>query len=89
MIRWLRKRRQSRLEKQVKNLESQLEAKDRTIAVQQAEIDSMAAVIARDRQRIKAEGAAYAQKRALAEGVTDERPADQGNGRFGPELSVR
>lgn len=58
------------LRQQVKELESKLEAENRRLVVANAEIESMAAVIARDRERIKAEGAAYARSRAESEGVT-------------------
>ena len=58
-----------RLQKQVADLESELEAKERIIKVQQAEIDSLCAVVARDRERIKAEGAAYVRQRAESEGT--------------------
>ena len=44
------------------------------LAIAQAEVEGLAAVIARDRQRIKAETAAYARKQADSEnhGRTDE-----------------
>jgi hypothetical protein len=66
------------LRRQVHTLESQLEAERRRLAVATAEIESMAAVIARDRERIKAEGACYARQRAEAEGVTHEQRTSQG-----------
>lgn len=55
-------------DKRILDLQSQLDAKDRVIGVMQAELDSMAAVIARDRQRVQAEDAEYGRRRALAEG---------------------
>ena len=61
------------LQKQVQELASQLEAEGRRLAVANTLIESMAAVIARDRERIKAEGACYARQRAEAEGVPNER----------------
>ena len=61
------------LQSQVRELESQLEAEHRRLTVADAEIESLAAVVARDRERIKAEGACYARQRAEAEGVTNER----------------
>lgn len=61
------------LQDQIRDLQSELEAERRRLAVANAEIESMAAVIARDRERIKAEGAAYARQRAEAEGVSGER----------------
>ena len=61
------------LRQAVADLETQLDAERRRLAVASAEIESMAAVIARDRERIKAEGACYARQRAEAEGVANER----------------
>jgi hypothetical protein len=46
-----------------------LEAEQRKTRVQQVEIDSLAAVIARDRQRVKAETAIAAHTIAKSEGV--------------------
>ena len=79
---------EKRLQKKVLDLESQLEAKERVIVVMQAEIDSLAAVVARDRQRIHAECAAYSRQQAEAEGNTDEFNR-QGNGRGIPQFSER
>jgi hypothetical protein len=45
-----------------------LEAEQRKTRVQQVEIESLAAVIARDRQRVKAETAVAARTIAAAEG---------------------
>ena len=56
-----------RLEGRIEQLQADIEARDRTLRVQQAELESMAAVIARDRERVKAEGAAYARQRAESE----------------------
>jgi hypothetical protein len=50
-------------------LESELASRDRTIRIQAAEIESLAGVIARDRERVKAESAAYARQRAECEGT--------------------
>lgn len=44
MIRWLKKLRDRRLEKRVAELESELDAERRKLAVAEAEIESMAAV---------------------------------------------
>jgi hypothetical protein len=52
------------------DFQAELDARDRIIRVQQAELDAMAGVLARDRERIKAEGAAYARQRAEHEGAT-------------------
>jgi len=60
------------LQRQVEKLTTELDAERCRLAVANAEIESLAAVIARDRERIKAEGAAYARQRAEAEGVTDD-----------------
>ncbi len=70
-----------KLRKIALDLKSQIEAKDRVIAVMQAEIDSLAAVVARDRQRVAAECASLSRQRADAEGATSERNFE-GNGRI-------
>jgi len=62
-----------KLRNQILDLESTIEAKDRELAVAQVEIENMAQVIARDRARVKAEGAAYARKQAEYEGINDEQ----------------
>ena len=62
------------LRTRIHTLETQLESEGRRLAVANAEIESLAAVIARDRERIKAEGACYARQRAEAEGVTTNEP---------------
>ena len=62
-------RREKQLRKQIADLESQLATRDRTIAVMQVELDAMAGVIARDRERVKAESAAFARQRAECEGT--------------------
>ena len=65
----------TRLEKRVRELETQLAAERAKAAVQQAEIDALAAVIARDRARVQAEMAEYNNRRATAEGMPHERTA--------------
>ena len=75
----------ARLERRVLSLEAEIAKRDRAIAVMQCEIDSMAGVIARDRQRVAAESAIAARQRADAEG-TDEFDST-GNGRFSTQLS--
>lgn len=72
MIRWLTAFFRSR-DQRVLDLESALDAERRKLSVAGAEIESLAAVIARDRQRIQAETAAYARQQADAEGLTNER----------------
>ncbi len=57
------------LRTRIAELESERAAKDRIISVQDAELQSMAGVIARDRERVKAEAAAYARSRAECEGT--------------------
>lgn len=63
---------------QVERLQSDLDASKRCLKVLQTEADSMAAVIARDRERIKAEGACYARQRAEAEVTPGEQRTRQG-----------
>ena len=57
-----------KLEKRILDLESTVAAKDRQLAVAQAEIDSLAGVIARDRMRVASECAIAARTKADAEG---------------------
>ena len=58
------------LAKQLAETREALEAEQRKTRVQQVEIDSLAAVIARDRQRIKAETAIHSRTIAEVEGTT-------------------
>ena len=67
-------RRIQQLLRQVADLQAELEARDRTIRVQAVEIENLAAVVARDRERIKAEAATFARQRAELEGLTDGHP---------------
>ena len=80
-MKWLKRLRNAKLEKRVADLETELDAKKRELAVADAEIESMAAVIARDRARIRAEGAAYVRQQAEAEGMNHEQ-LDEGIRRF-------
>jgi len=79
MLRWWANR---TLLRKLDRLEVELRKRDATIAVLEAERDAMAAVIARDRQRVQAESASYARQRAEAEGVSNER-TDASVHRFG------
>lgn len=54
-------------DERIADLEAKLTVAERTIAIQQAEIDTLSAVIARDRERIKAETSAYVRQRAQNE----------------------
>ena len=56
------------LAKQLADAREALEAEQRKTRVQQVEIDSLAAVIARDRQRVKAETAIASKTIAESEG---------------------
>lgn len=60
-----------RADKRVLDLQSQLDEKDRLISVLKAEIDGLAEVIARDRQRVLAETAQFARQQAEAEGMNE------------------
>jgi len=51
------------------------EATRRQLTIAQAEIDALAAVIARDRMRVLAETANYARQKADSEGTTDAKLA--------------
>ncbi len=71
--RFLKRFATARLQRQVERLSAELAAEQLKTKVVEAERDNLAQVIARDRERIKAEGACYARQRAEAEGVTSER----------------
>lgn len=83
MFGWQKKqppRRQRDLERQLVELQRQLadeqaahEATQRRLTVAEAEIESLAAVLARDRERVSAESAGYARRRAEAEGKQHEQ----------------
>ena len=73
MLKAWNQRKTRRLEKQVLDLQAEIDARDRIVKVFEAERDAMAAVIARDRERVKAESAGFAQLRAEREGLTDGR----------------
>jgi len=74
--RFLRRWADDALRKQVADLRTELEAERRRLTVANAEIESLASVVARDRARIASEGAAYARQRAESEGVTSERNSE-------------
>lgn len=78
--RLLRRWADAALRQQVAILAADLDAAGRKLAVVEAERDALAAVAARDRQRIQAEGAAYARQRAEAEGTPHERRAGESPG---------
>ena len=56
------------------------EATKRELAIAQAELEAMANVIARDRQRVQAEGAEFTRRRAEAEGSNGQ--LNESVGRF-------
>ncbi len=58
--------------KRILDLESQLEALKRVLTIKDAELESLATVIARDRERVKAETAAYIRQRADSEGTHEQ-----------------
>ncbi len=66
------------LQRQVAKLTAELEAERLKTKVVEAERDNLAQVVARDRERIRAEGSCYARQRAEAEGIADEQRTDQG-----------
>lgn len=77
MIKWLKSIRNRRQERRIRQLETDLEIANKRAEVLEAERDNLAAVVARDRQRIQAEAAAYGRKQAEAEGASDEQqPAE-------------
>lgn len=62
-------KRERQLRDRIAELEAELEAEQRRSRVKDAEIESLAAVIARDRERVKAEAATYARQTAENEGL--------------------
>ena len=62
-------KREAKLQKQLDDAQAEIEALKRTQSVLEAERDSMAEVIARDRERIRSELAIYAAKTASAETI--------------------
>lgn len=73
MIKFIRDFLTWRADKRVLDLQARLDEKDRMIEVLKAQIDGMAEVIARDRQRVLSETARYAREQAESEGYNDER----------------
>lgn len=71
-MKWLRDQRVEKLNRQLRQLKSELEAEQLRRQVIEAERDSLAAALARDRERIRAEIAAYARQRAESEGVNHD-----------------
>jgi hypothetical protein len=65
-------KRERQLREQVAELEAELAARDRTIGVMQVELDNLAAVVARDRQRVQAESATFTRQRAECEGTNGQ-----------------
>jgi hypothetical protein len=59
----------AKLERRALDLQAELQAKDRVIAVLQAEIDQLSIVLARDRSRVESELAHFARARAESEGT--------------------
>lgn len=57
------------LQRRVAELEAELSIAKRTTVIQAAEIQTLALVAARDRERVKAELSAYARNRAEHEGT--------------------
>ncbi|MEQ8790253.1 MAG: hypothetical protein RIC55_28415 [Pirellulaceae bacterium] len=65
-----------RKEGELMQAQARIDALERKLAVVESERDNLAAVVARDRARIKAEGAAYARQQAEAEAMTNERTGE-------------
>lgn len=75
---WRRGRKQTAAQKRerllrdrINELEADVKAQQRIVRIQAVEIETLAAVIARDRERVKAEAATFARQRATQEGLTD------------------
>lgn len=80
-MKWLERFATRQVKAQVERLLTDMRKKDSVIAVLEAERDALAAVIARDRQRVQAEAAGFARQRAVEEGVTSERNHEGASGR--------
>lgn len=61
-------KREKKLRDTIAELQADLQAAHRVISVCECEIETLAAVIARDRARVQAETAAYQRARAESEG---------------------
>jgi hypothetical protein len=59
--------------KRILDLEAELEALKRVLTIRDAELESLSSVIARDRERVKAETASYVRQRAEYEGTHGPR----------------
>lgn len=62
-----------KLQREVEKLQANFDAERRRLAVANAEIESLAGVVARDRMRVASECAIAARTKADAEGTTHER----------------
>lgn len=69
------------LRRQLADVRAQLEAEQRTVVVKQHEIDQLAGIIARDRQRVAAETAIESVKIAAAQGAQHGRAGAGATGR--------
>ena len=64
---WLRDRRSTELERQLRAVENERDRLERRLRVAETEIESLAEVVARDRQRVAAETAEHARRQARYE----------------------
>ncbi|NQT17328.1 MAG: hypothetical protein HQ582_31530 [Planctomycetes bacterium] len=65
---WLRTRRIAKLEKLLADTQTRVQVLEQAARIKDAEIQEMAAVIARNLERVKAESATLARQRAAMEG---------------------
>lgn len=65
-----------KLQRENQKLTADLEAERRRLAVVEAERDTLALVLARDRSRIEAEIASYQRRKAEQEGAPNERTGE-------------
>lgn len=72
MFKFWHDRRASKLRKQIADLQSELEAERRRLAVLMTELETCYQCLARDRARVAAEAAALSRQRAESEGTSHE-----------------
>lgn len=71
------------LVREATDLKQKLDTTQRELAVTEAERDTLAAVVVRERARVEAETAIYNRNRAEAEGLRDEQSTSESIRRLG------
>lgn len=75
-MKWLKQIRNRRLERRIAELQAELDASQRRLAVTEVERDTLAAVVVRERSRVEAETAIHKRRQAEAEGMTNDDRTD-------------